>query len=662
MIPRSLFPADQSSSRRWLTLAGVSAAAANVVIPLAIDQTQPEPYHSPKILWLLLISSLIVYSFGAALWADAGLRRHIFREKLIWLSLGVLGALTLSALFSVNPHTSFFSDPYLNQGWLAWVGYFCVFLGVSVSSRALRLHVYQAIEVAAGVVALWVIGERVGLVSVTSTAQPQIRPPGPLGSAQYTGEWLCLAFFVLLASPVARRTPMQRRVMAALIVLAIAITRCRAALIGLAAGGVYLAMVRLNASRQRRQGVRLLAVIALIGLGWFALSVSWHGADDNQITGRLLNMFNADASAAQGRLVLWRDSQQMIGDQFAQGRWLAGYGLETLNQIYGPYMTDQLARIDPGRSPFAPPYYAHNQFLDIWRDAGLIGFVAINLWLGVALWYGVRSGRGTTSRRRLLALLAAIPAGTLAIGLYYGSNTLITGVYLSLGAASVLFGLFQTIRRVNHEKTALLAGLLASIVALQFGFLTPATGVLLWTAVGLLTPPPDSGEQPASRLRVSVQYPQALALLVLVIGFMTSRVDGPGIDSVIASRTAVISLAVLGVGVAAWPRTRAILLGIVPLAFVLNFVLLRQYHQGADFSLSWLQVWVGARIVVWSSGRGRDRVRGRAAQGLAARPGLGRSGAVDADRERRAGVHGANADAIRSGVGCPKLGDAARPV
>lgn len=587
---------------RWLTLAGLGVGVANVVIPLAIDRTQTEFFHAVKVYWLLILGGLVLFSTGAALATSPDLRKYVRRSAPVRWALLTLAAVSLSTLFSVGPRTSFFSDPYVNQGWLAWAGYSCLFFGVVISPSSTRKIIYLAVEMAAVLTAWWVIGERVGLVRVTELAWSRVRPPGPIGSAQYTAEWLCLAFFIVNTSPLPRRSR-TRRLTAGLIGAAILLTRTRGGIIGLGVGGLFMLLVKLNTGGHRRAGFALLAALSAAGAGWFALSVSLTNVSDIPMAGRLLNLFSPHTASAQGRLTYWEDSLHMILDQPDHGvkRVLFGYGLETLNLIYAPYMTDQLVRSSPGNPPYALPFYGHNQWLDLWRDTGLTGLIGFNGWLGLALWGGLRSGGWRTSRRWLLFTAGAALAGAILTGGVYGAGSLVTGTILGAAAVLLLFGLIAPVSRVNPETLGLLAGLVGFVVALQFGFLTSATGVLLWTTAGLLIPPPPglaASEAPSGDLLIRCF--KGLVILLFVSGFMTSGVDLPFINRVILSRASLSALAFLGVGVAAWQRPRLVVLAILALAILFNAFLLRLYTQPHHFSLARLQGAISLHLLVWT--------------------------------------------------------------
>jgi O-antigen ligase len=217
----------------------------------------------------------------------------------------------------------------------------------------------------------YVIGE--GVLAI-------VRPPGPLGHADYFANWLLFVTFAGLALE-----SRAARVVSILAALAILLSGTRAALLGLLVGGVVF-----FALRRPRIGKRevALGLVSAACLGGFFVS-----AAGTKLRARL--HWSLEDARGGARLLLWRDSLRMIRD-----RPLIGFGPETFTTTFPRYESVELARAYPDFYHESP----HNMFLDALTAQGVVGLLPLFGVCGLALWSGRRASR---SGDRLAAPLTA---------------------------------------------------------------------------------------------------------------------------------------------------------------------------------------------------------------------------------------------------------------
>jgi O-antigen ligase len=188
-----------------------------------------------------------------------------------------------------------------------------------------------------------------------------VRPPGTLGHADYFGVWLVAVFFLGLA---VRRLETARalRIGAAGVsgsaAMALVMTGTRAALLGVALGGVVFLI-----ARRQRFGVRTWAA----GLACSAsLALFFFSPAGVQLRARL--HWSREDARGGARLLLWRDSVRM-----AAQRPLIGFGPETFGTEFPRYESAELAAAYPDFYHESP----HNMFLDAFASQGVGGWMVL---------------------------------------------------------------------------------------------------------------------------------------------------------------------------------------------------------------------------------------------------------------------------------------------
>ena len=188
-----------------------------------------------------------------------------------------------------------------------------------------------------------------------------VRPPGTLGHADYFAAWLVLVFFAAVAMASmeeTRRARLGAQATAALIAVAILLTGTRAALVGLAAGILILALTRHVRITVRMVGVALASAACLV--------VFFFSPPGAQLRARV--HWSMDDIWGGARLLLWRDSLAM-----AVHRPWTGFGPETFSTQFPRFQSLALARAYPDFYHESP----HNIFLDVLTAEGAAGLLTV---------------------------------------------------------------------------------------------------------------------------------------------------------------------------------------------------------------------------------------------------------------------------------------------
>lgn len=182
-----------------------------------------------------------------------------------------------------------------------------------------------------------------------------VRPPATLGHASYLATYLVFALFAALA--LAGRHRNLRWTACVVVPIGILMSGTRAALLGLAAGLIVLAVLKRPRWRQ------VAAVGAFVSLGFAGLLVSPAG---ERLRARV--RWSIEDVRGGSRLWLWRDSLRM-----ASAHPLTGTGLETFSARFPTYQSLELAQAYPDFYSESP----HNVFLDVLTSQGLPGVAVL---------------------------------------------------------------------------------------------------------------------------------------------------------------------------------------------------------------------------------------------------------------------------------------------
>ncbi|HTQ56277.1 MAG TPA: O-antigen ligase family protein [Bryobacteraceae bacterium] len=320
-----------------------------------------------------------------------------------WFSVlmgGMAVSLAVSSAFSVNLHLSLGGSNWRFWGLIPQLAAlaFAWLAAAGCANHPERSRIVLAGVVTGGIVtAVYGIAQYFGgdplldprVYHVGEGVWAIVRPPSTLGHADYFGIWQLFVVFagVALAGEHSR-WKWPARVAVALSAIAILLSGTRAALVGAAAGGVFLALWR---------GVRWtrLASIAVLTVAT-AGAVFYISPAGALLRARVHWVLEEPAGGA--RLLLWRDALHM-----ALARWPLGYGPETFTAAFAMHKSAELARAFPDFYYESP----HNIVLDALVSQGVPGpalLLALAALAFLAAW-----------KRRTDAFAGALAAGLAAM-------------------------------------------------------------------------------------------------------------------------------------------------------------------------------------------------------------------------------------------------------
>ncbi|MGH2951090.1 MAG: O-antigen ligase family protein, partial [Solirubrobacterales bacterium] len=388
----------------------------------------------------------------------AGLAALIFERRSLgrppfllpaWAAL--LAILVASSAFGIGGLTSWIGYPGRYLGVLAWVAFGGAFmLGASLREHADRALVVRAFSAASIVVSAYALFQEVEIDFVDwSEGIDTSRTRSTLGNAAFLGAYL--AVVVPLAGRLAssRSEPtMWRCVHAAAAILgsvALLTTETRGAWVGAVVGIVVVAV--LERRRLRELPTRTTALA-----GGAALLVVILLATVSPAAERIRSIPDPDAGTAEGRLLQWERTLDLIGDRPA-----LGWGPDTYAFAFPPYIDAEFER-DAGREVI--PDRAHNLVLDLGATTGVLGLLAF---LGV------------------IGLIARFVART---------------------------------PERDPLTVAVAGGCAAYLAQLQFGFSLADLDVVIWLLAGMLVATGAARSIPISRAWAAVPLVLALGLAV----------------------------------------------------------------------------------------------------------------------------------------------------
>lgn len=263
----------------------------------------------------------------------------------------------------------------------------CAFLVAALarSSSARLLAILRALCAAGVLAALYGIAQYFGLDPFISPASylvgdgtyQIVRPPGPLGHADYFAAFLLWPVFAGAALWIFDQRRAGRVLGAAAVltgIVALILAGSRGALLGLATGSAVLVWLRRPRLRTVAASLALVAAIAAV----FYISPSGERL-------RARAFWISEDAAGGARLLLWSDSLHMSAAGPFRG--MLGFGPDSFVAEFPQFQSAELARAYPDFLHESP----HNMFLDLLSGQGVAGVLILAVWITVAIIAGRRA-------------------------------------------------------------------------------------------------------------------------------------------------------------------------------------------------------------------------------------------------------------------------------
>jgi O-antigen ligase len=244
----------------------------------------------------------------------------------------------------------------------------------AVSTRRDAVRVFAVIVAGAAVAAVS------GIVDAPSASAYDVaRASGTAGDPNELAAALVMGFCLAVAFAVNRHIDVRGRMAAAvtagLCLLAIALSLSRGGLLGLAFAGIVAIVV---AGRWRPQVLGAVALVGVLGVGWFAVLAD-AGARD-----RVLH----NTGGSTGRLDLWTIGTRMVEAHPIRGVGTGQYITASVHYLVRP------GAFQRGDLVLIAPKVAHNTYLGTAAELGLVGaalLLALMIACGRSAWQAVRT-------------------------------------------------------------------------------------------------------------------------------------------------------------------------------------------------------------------------------------------------------------------------------
>lgn len=447
--------------------------------------------------------------------------------------MGLLAAVNGTAtLLSFLPRAALLGSEERCQGLLTFLALAAIALPAAegVRDRARMRRLLAAMVFPSVPIALFSVGQALGLDPFPWVAGFSGRVSSTLGNPIFAGAYFSLSFFVTLATirlygedpprggkPAGKtgRGPVRFLwAVAALQLAGLVLAGSRGPFLGFVAG-LFVCLLLAAAAKGRARlaaGMAAAAVLASLVLGLALFTPAGRGA-----LGRFHALLEPSDGTGRVRVLLWQEASGRFFDpkplrgpsgpdpRHALRPWL-GYGPDTQRQALSAFYSPELARLEQRD---VLPDRAHNDTWDKLLETGWVGLAAYLVFLGTVASFGLGSLGllPTAGRRRLLAacLAAGAAAGAAAPVLsgkpeWLGAS--LTGGFL---LALVVFAAIPPrgrdadpgLRPACHPAAALLAGFVACLVEFQVGIPTIGTLLLLYLVAAALAGLPAAGSAEA---------------------------------------------------------------------------------------------------------------------------------------------------------------------
>jgi O-antigen ligase/tetratricopeptide (TPR) repeat protein len=331
------------------------------------------------------------------------------------------------------------------------VGLWCLWLLLGVCGAKLVLHPPARYRLTAGLLSLMVVVSGVGLLQAIGydlVGLPEGYEYAPLTTlanpnfvAQYLEVYLPLC--LTLGLPWIRSGGIRALAIAAFIagLGLLVLSGSRGAWLGTLLAGIALVAFLATPRQVLRHALLSLLVIGLaspvVDTVLRSIPVS-HGLSASAVLeetaasawDRALSTFDKQNFSRAMRLLIWRDALHVIEEQPWLGVGPGHFGLELMAHRTPTGQREWRELMGDRRNQ---PYHAHNEFLEVWAETGVVGVVALIWLLGAGIWYTWRLARTTEDpfdRALVLGCMGGLVAATVHAMFSFNLRDPVSGTHL----------------------------------------------------------------------------------------------------------------------------------------------------------------------------------------------------------------------------------------
>jgi hypothetical protein len=455
--------------------------------------------------------------------------RSLVRAPLALPALTVVAVHLVTSLTSVMPRLSLLGQYVRPEGALTVLTYVAIFLMALDRLRTRRQleRLILTVVLTSLPIAAYAILQRLELDPLTWSGDMSARVGATLGNPIFLAAYLIMAGLLTLGAALnSLRALAHDRSMAAFVrtaglalvlvlqVAAIVLSISRGPWVG-ALVGMFLFVLLWAAAARRRRWVLALVGLAVAGLIFLVVlnlpDSPLSALRDTPYLGALSRIFESESGTGQVRTLIWEgDAQLMLGGALIQSpdgapdplsaiRPFTGYGPDTLYLVFRQVAPWKLIDL---HGPITLTVRSHNETWDTLVNSGLLGLIASQVLLASIFLYGLRWMGLMPSRRhrnQFIALWAGLGLAGGALVVSIGQARFLglaipAGNLIGLAAYVVMtaFGAQSQADRATLPVSdqillaALLGGIAAHVVEIQFGQAIAATRVMFWAFAALL--------------------------------------------------------------------------------------------------------------------------------------------------------------------------------
>lgn len=451
-----------------------------------------------------------------------------WRTPLVVPALASAVVYLLAAMFSLTPYTSFFGSYQRLQGVYSWLSYLVIFFSVlaGLRTRAQFERLATTMILTSLPVAIYGLIQRYRLDPLPWGGDVTSRVASHMGNAIFVAAYLIMAFMftlgrlaetfhsILMTEPPRNSDVVRGAIyvfIAAVQLATIYFSFSRGPWLGLMGGIFLFGLLWLVIRRQR---IGLFTMLGLSGAGLILLILlnipggPLEFLRQSPYVGRLGHIFETETGTGKVRVLIWQGALQLVlphepiqypdgrSDPFNLIRPLIGYGPESMYVAYNRFYPPELAHYEARN---ASPDRSHNETFDALVNTGLLGFLVYQ-WLFFALFaYGLRSLNlihGSQDQNLLLSLWVGGALGVgLLFALWFGPHFLGVAVPAGTVLGLLVYLVFAVLRAsgeppIEHPHRflliALLGGILAHYIEINFGIAIASTRTWFWVFAAML--------------------------------------------------------------------------------------------------------------------------------------------------------------------------------
>ncbi len=370
-------------------------------LPLIFLTFLNNSFELPKMMFFELgvLGMLFFYVINLAYMKRPELKIYsVFRKRSVKIAMLVfIVMIFLSTAFSIAPELSFWGSYYRLQGAHSFAYYFLFFLLLVMNfhSKEQWDRAFRSIFVGFFFVLLFAVLQKLGL-DFTGFDLEEVslgRVFSSFGQTNYLAAYILLISFPLLSYVFLNKKKWPLIALLILGFIVLSFTGSRAAMLGLFVGIVFYLILG-SVFLWGKKWLLLAAAVFLLPLMSVFYANYFHLENDSLMGRLVVNEYNM--RSIDSRLLVWKSSLEMIKDL-----GFTGNGLETFSLALGPYMSPSVFEFERLNTL---PDRAHNSFLQLFSDFGIVGPVFYLFVFIYIFGLGISRLRKLNKRKKILVI------------------------------------------------------------------------------------------------------------------------------------------------------------------------------------------------------------------------------------------------------------------